>query len=224
MFGSKGSDDAFFEAFVAHADTSVAAARLLEQMLALLPTQGAPESYRAASAPSTPALSDLGRQVKEAESKGDRITHDTIKRLRENWITPLDRNDIHTLVSRLDDVLDHLEAASDRLVIFELKSAPPEAAELAKLLVRGCETLGKAVALLRSMKNAPQILEHCVVANQIENAADTLHRNAIAEMYRPGSDPLVVMKWRDIFDSLESAADAIEDVANVIEGVVLEYA
>lgn len=224
MFGSKNSDGAFFDAFVAHAETSVAAAKLLEQMLALLPTEGAPESYRAASAPTSPDLSDLGRQVKEAESKGDRITHDTIKRLRENWITPLDRNDIHTLVSRMDDVLDHLEAASDRLVIFELKSAPSEAAQLAKIIVRGCEILGKAVGLLRSMKNAPAILEHCVVANQIENEADSIHRKAIAEMYRPGSDPLVVMKWRDIFDSLESAADCCEDAANVIEGVVLEYA
>ena len=227
MFGAKSKDDAFFDAFVSHADASVAAAKLVAEMLGRLPAAPAPKPYEAVKDASANVDGDiirLGREVKEAESKGDRITHETIKRLRENWITPLDRNDIHTLISRLDDVLDNLEAASDRIVIFELRSAPPEAIEVVTLIVHGCEALSKSCGLLHSMKNAPQILELCVEVNRIENAVDAIYRKAIGEMFRPGGDPLLVMKWRDVLDSLESAADACEDVANVIEGVVLEYA
>ena len=224
---SKDKDAIFFDAFSKHAETSVSAAKILKEMFAGCTTSAAPAPYLAPSESDDgdlAAIVQLGKQVKEAESKGDRITHETIKRLRENWITPLDRNDIHTLISRLDDVLDLIESAAERVVIFEVRMAPPDATELVEIIQKSCEALVTATGLLRSMKNAPAILELCVEVNRLENAADTIYRKAIADMFRTGNDPLLVMKWRDIFDSLESAADCCEDAANVIEGVVLEYA
>lgn len=232
MFGSNAKDAAFFDAFTAHANKSVEAAQLLATMLrSMQKTAGpgaAPVIYQTAPADASPAgaeeLQRLAGKIKEIENAGDTITHQTVKRLRENWITPLDRNDIHALISRLDDVLDMIEAASERIILFRVGTAAPEASELAELIVRSCENLGRATTLLRTMKRAPEILELCVEVNRLENAADGVYRRALAELFRPGNDPLTVMKWRDIFDSMESAADRCEDVANVLEGVVLEYA
>jgi len=221
MFGSSRKDAAFFSAFSSHADRSVDAAKMLLDLikrLAAIP--GAPYVSEDGAGP---AISTASR-IKEVESEGDRITHDTIKRLRENWITPLDRTDIHDLITCMDDVLDFIEEAADRLALFEVRTAPKEASELAELLVRACEAIGKATGLLHDMKQAPAILELCVEVNRLENAADTVHRKATAELFRRGNEPLLVMKWRDIFESLESAMDSCEDVANVVEGVVLEYA
>lgn len=230
MFGSNKRDAAFFDAFTNHAEKSVEAAQLLVAMLQriqVLPNV-AKQPYRATE-PAAELTVDVETQrlataIKEIENAGDTITHQTVKRLRENWITPLDRNDIHALISRLDDVLDLIEAAAERIVLFRVCAAAPEASALAELIVRSCQSLVKATALLRTMKRAPEILELCVEVNRLENAADSVYRRALADLFQPGNDPLTVMKWRDIFDSLESATDRCEDVANVIEGVVLEYA
>lgn len=233
MFGAK-KDAAFFDAFTEHAAKSVEAAKLLIEMFKRLgrldPPGDAAGPYRAAPGDSAAPvgiddeLQRLADQIKAAEHAGDTITHETVKRLRENWITPLDRNDIHELISRMDDVLDLIDAVAERVVLFRVRLAAPEAGELAGLLLSACEVLCRAIALLRTMARAPEILELCVEANRLENAADTVYRRALADLFQPGNDPLTVMKWRDIFDSLESAADRCEDVANIIEGVVLEYA
>ena len=229
MFGSKNGDAAFFDAFSRHVDASVEAANLLVELLATLPRAAAPEPYRTTD--SGVAASDgedvarLTTRIKEAERNGDRITHETIKRLRENWITPLDRNDIHRLIGSLDDVLDIIEAASNRIQLFELRMAPPEASALADILARCLVTLAKAVALLPTMKkDAGAILALCIEVNRLEEEADGLHRKALGEIFKPGGDPLLVMKWRDVLDALEDGSDRCEDVADVIEGVVLEYA
>jgi uncharacterized protein len=226
MFGSNQKDAAFFEAFKTHAEKSVEAARLLVEMLSLLPTQDPAGAYGPGEhgGAEAPDLASVAKAIKVAETAGDTITHDTIKRLHENWITPLDRYDIHLLVSRMDDVLDEIEAAADRMVLFDVRSAVPEAREMAEVLVRSCEALAKAVGLLQTMKRAKEILALCVEVNRLENVADQVHRKAMADLFRSGNDPLLVMKWRDILDSLESAADRCEDVANIVEGVVLEYA
>ncbi|MBX3220419.1 MAG: DUF47 domain-containing protein [Labilithrix sp.] len=229
MFGASRKDAAFFSAFARHADRSVEAAKLLvASMKRLSAAPGASSPYQraedAADAGAREETAALASRIKELESEGDRITHDTIKRLRENWITPLDRTDIHDLITSLDDVLDFIEEAADRVALFEVRSAPAEAHDLAELLVRSCEAVAKAVGLLDDMKQAPVILELCVEVNRLENAADTVHRKATAELFARGNEPLTVMKWRDIFESLESAMDRCEDVANVVEGVVLEYA
>lgn len=231
MFGSKKKDAAFFDAFSRHATKSVEAARMLVELIKLLGVGNgaAKHAYRTPeddrpSAEVTEKAKHLYAQIKDAETAADSITHDTIKRLHENWITPFDRDDIHNLISRMDDVLDLIEAAAERIILFDVTVAPPEATELAELLVESCEAQVRAVALLSTMTRAPEILELCVEVNRLENAADSVHRRAMADLFKAGNDPLKVMKWRDILDGLESATDRCEDVANILEGVVLEYA
>jgi uncharacterized protein len=231
MLGPNRKDRVYFDAFSAHVSKSEEAARLLVAMLTRLPCCEAARAYgmiaeagQKEDEDADHGLEELAKAIKEAEAAGDSITHETMKRLHENWITPLDRNDIHHLMSRLDDVLDEIEAAADRIVLFRVRTVAPEARELAEILVRSCEALAKAIGLLRSMGNAKDILGLCVEVNRLENAADQVHRKAISDLFRSGNDPLAVMKWRDILESLEAAADRCEDVANIIEGVVLEYA
>lgn len=207
MFG-RAKEDAFFTAFSQHATRSVEAAQLLLEMLEH------PEKN-----------AQLAVEVGEKESAGDRLTHETVKRLHETWITPLDRFDIHGLISRLDDVLDLIEAVSERLVLFEIRSVRPPAIELARVLLRGCEDVQRAMLLLPTIAaKGKELLKLCVEINRLENEADTIYRRAIAELFHNGNDPIEVMKWRDIFDNLEAATDCCEDVANIVEGVVLEYA
>lgn len=207
MFGQSKSDLRFFDAFTQHARHTLEAAKLVAALFEELDD-----------------AKDLARAVSEAEHAGDTLTHDTIKRLHETWITPFDRADIRALISRMDDVLDLTEAVSERVVLFEIAETKPGAKEIAAVLVKCCEKILRACELLGSMKNARELLELCVEIGKLENEADSIYRRSIAELYAPGNDPLMVMKWRDVFDSLESATDRCTDVANVIEGVVLEYA
>jgi predicted phosphate transport protein (TIGR00153 family) len=229
MFGSKKKDAAFFSAFSDHASKSVEASKMLMEMFKALRVSddAAKTMYRPDTAPPGEVAKttiDLAGKIKQAETAGDTITHQTVKRLHENWITPLDRDDIHGLITRMDDVLDFIEAVSERIILFKVTVAPHDAIELTEILVRSCEALTKAVALLPTMSKAPEILSLCVEVNRLENEADQVYRRAIAELFTAGNDPLMVMKWRDIFDGLESATDRCEDVANIVEGVVLEYA
>jgi uncharacterized protein len=208
MFGGpKNKDHVFFEAFSAHARKSVEASQMLVELLED-PTKAA----------------DLSMKINEAENRGDRITHETVRKLHETWITPLDRNDIHSLITRMDDVLDLIEAVSERVILFELNESRPLAVEIAKILVRSCEKLLKAMELLPGLKQPNELLEICIEVNKLENDADGVYRKAIADLFKPGNDPIMVMKWRDIYDNLEMATDRCEDVANIVEGVVLEYA
>ena len=147
-----------------------------------------------------------------------------MRKLHETWITPLDRNDIYALITRMDDVLDLIEAVSERVVLFELTETRALAIDLAKVLVRSCEKLHKAMELLPGLKQPNELLEICIEVNKLENDADGIYRRAIADLFKPGNDPIMVMKWRDVFDNLEMATDRCEDVANIVEGVVLEYA
>jgi len=213
LFSSKKKGLVFFEAFSAHAAKSAAAAHLLVELVQTLGDSS--EAFERGR--------DLHARIKAAESEADSITHETIRRLHETWITPFDRNDIHGLITRMDDVLDMIEAAAERVVLFQVGAGPPEAAALAHLLTQACATIVKAVALLENMR-APALLELCLEVNRIENEADAVHHRAIADLFAAGNDPMRVMKWRDILDSMESATDRCEDVANILEGVVLEYA
>jgi predicted phosphate transport protein (TIGR00153 family) len=208
MFGPKSKDDIFFHAFSEHAARSVEAASLLIEMFE------SPER-----------VGRLALEIGEKESAGDRITHDTVKRLHETWITPLDRFDIHGLISKLDDVLDFIEAVAERLVLFEIRVARPPAIELSRVLLKSCTDVHRAMLLFPKLASkGKDLLDICVEINRLENEADAIYRRAIAELFKPGNDPMEVMKWRDIFDNIESATDRCEDVANIVEGVVLEYA
>ncbi|WP_437492366.1 DUF47 family protein [Sorangium sp. So ce1014] len=200
-------DAVFFDALANHAQRSVAASELLLEML-----------DRPADAPA------LSKRISDLEDEGDKITHGCLAALHQTWITPLDREEIHALITRLDDVLDCIDAASVRLVLFEVGDTLPEARQLAQAVVDSCTVTSSAVQSLRDLKRQPHLLELCVEINKLENTADGHYRTALAALFKKGNDPLLVMKWRDIYDLLESATDRCEDVANIIEGIVLEHA
>jgi predicted phosphate transport protein (TIGR00153 family) len=209
MVGSKKGDGAFYEAFKQHADCLVQAARKLSTAFDDLSKAG-----------------ELAEQIRELEHQGDKITHDTIARLHKTWITPLDSADIRRLITTLDDVLDLTEAVSERIVLFEISTTQEDAQHLAQVLVRSSEAVSKALHLLPTLKRSREILDLCIEINRLENEADRTYRHALATLYRGSGTPdqvLGVLKWRDIYDNLESATDRCEDIANILEGVVLEY-
>jgi uncharacterized protein Yka (UPF0111/DUF47 family) len=172
-------------------------------------------------------FTDVARKVqaiKDVEHRGDDITHRAFERLHTQFITPFDRSEIHRLLSRIDDVLDLADAATERLGLYEIGTILPDARELAGVLVAAAETMQDALRGLRDVKNPSRVLEACKQVNVYENQGDTLIRRAIADLFKSGLDPLSVMKWKEILDLVEDAIDRAEDVANVIEGVVLEHA
>jgi len=172
------------------------------------------------------ATTDPARQaerVKEVESQGDEITHTVIERLHQTFITPIDRGDIHELISRMDDVLDLIESSSERIWLYEIRKMEPDAVALADVLEKAVEEMGAAIRGLRDLKDRPRLLAHCTEVNRLENEGDALLRRAVAHLFKEGTDPIHVIKWKEIYDYLENAIDRCEDVANVIEGVALEY-
>ena len=200
-------DGLFWSSFASHAERSVGAARLLEQML-LRPAE-APGLYRA---------------VRDLEREGDRLTHDVVTELHKTWITPLDRESIHDLICALDDVLDYIDAAAEFVTLYEIKEARPESLELARLLIAAAQEVAKAVPALSKRGDPKSLLDSCAAIGEHERVADAVYRRALARLFKERTDPLEAMKWRDIFESLETASDRLEDVANVIEGIVLEHA
>ena len=227
MFGAGNKDAVYFDAFCELAGKSEAAAEKLVKMFGRMDPAHASE--RSPYSPVHGKKVDdetraMAKEVKELETAGDTIERATIRRLRENWITLLDRIDIHDLITSLDSVLDYIEAVADRIVLFEVRVAPPEAAELAELLVRTCKRISAALALLRDKRKAQEMLTICEDVFRLESQADKVYRGALATLFAEGSEPLMVMKWREIFDSLEMAVDRGQDVATIIQGVVLEYA
>jgi len=200
--------DDFFADFEAQAATVAEGARLLKDLL--------------------DDFTDVARKcqaIKDVEHRGDDITHRAFSRLHTQFITPFDRSEIHRLLSRIDDVLDLADAASERLGLYDIDSVLPEARELCAVFVLQVERMEVAVRGLRNMKKDPDaILEACKEMNVLENQADSLTRRTMAKLFKRGNDPLTVMKWKEIIDLIEDATDRAEDVANVIEGVVLEHA
>jgi hypothetical protein len=166
----------------------------------------------------------LAARIKEIEHETDVITHTCVERLHTTFITPFDRDDIHRLITRMDDIIDYVESASERLALYELVEMTPEVRELADVLVRATRELVKAVSGLRDLKRPRAVLDACIEVNRLENEADQILRSAVAKLFRNAGDPLLVMKWKEIYEALEDATDRCEDVANIIEGVVLEHA
>jgi uncharacterized protein len=199
-------DKEFWGAFRDHAALSVRASGLLVEMLENLD-----------------ARQRIVQEVSDLEHQGDKITHDTVLALHQTWITPLDRDAIHGLVSRLDDVLDFIDAAADRVALYQMESARPEALEIAKILQLSCSEIARATGLLQDMKEARALLALCQQVNRHEHDADLVFRRALARLFNERTDPLELMKWRDILESIETATDRAEDVANIIEGIVLEH-
>jgi predicted phosphate transport protein (TIGR00153 family) len=169
-------------------------------------------------------VAEKARRIKAIEHEGDLITHQCIEEMHKTLITPIDRDSIHRLITRMDDVLDLIEAVSERISLYDVNSPSEEARQLGRVLVFSVEQVGKAVRGLRNMKNAPQILVECVEINRLENEADTLLRVAVGKLFKTERDPLYVMKWKELYEGIEEATDRCEDVANLVEGIVLEYA
>ncbi|MBI2604888.1 MAG: DUF47 domain-containing protein [Deltaproteobacteria bacterium] len=175
-------------------------------------------------------LSDMDRveqhasAIKDIEHKGDEVTHRTIELLHKTFITPLDREDIYNLICKMDDILDFIEAASERMHLFEMKKATPEFVMLADICIRSAENVNSTVRLLCDLKKSEEILELCVEVNRLENEADQVLRSALAKLFREEPDTRQLIKLKEIYELLETVTDNCEDVANIIEGIVLEYA
>jgi len=164
------------------------------------------------------------KRIKEIEHETDVITHHCVEALHRTFITPIERDDIHRLITRMDDVMDYIEAAAERMVLYEIHESTAEVRDMSDVLVRAMEGVQLAVRGLRDMKNAQSIVKACIDVNRLENEADTILRNAVAHLFKEVRDPITVIKWKEIYENLENATDRCEDVANIIEGVVLEHA
>ena len=160
--------------------------------------------------------------IKEEEHQGDLITHEIVKRLNTTFITPLDREDIHDLGTRLDDVLDFIEAAAERLVVYRIKEPTSASRAMAEVIVQQTHAMDRAIRCLRTMD--PGFHEHAVEVNRLENSADNLLRDSLAALFEENGDPIEVIKWKEIYETMETVTDRCEDVANVIEGIILKMA
>ena len=162
--------------------------------------------------------------IEDAEHSADRITHETMQLLHSTFVTPFDREDIHRLISRMDDVLDLIQDTAESLVLYDIQKVTPEATQLAELVLRCAERVQSAVGLMASMADAPAILKLCQEIDKLESEADKVMRAAISELFRNETDVRQLIKLKAVYELLESATDKCQDVANVIESVVLENA
>jgi uncharacterized protein len=160
--------------------------------------------------------------IEDAEHSADRITHETVQLLRTTFVTPFDRDDIHRLISRMDDVLDLIQDTAESLVLYDIRRVTPEATQLAELLLRCAERVQSAVRLLGSMAEGPAMLAICQEIDKLESEADKVMRSAISALFRDEMDVRQLIKLKAVYEALESATDKCQDVANVIESVVLE--
>lgn len=160
--------------------------------------------------------------IEDAEHAADRITHETVQLLHTTFVTPLDRDDIHRLISRMDDVLDLIQDTAESLVLYDIQKVTPEATQLAELLLRCTELVQSVVKQIASMTDAQAMLAICQEIDRLESEADRVMRGAISRLFRAETDVRQVIKLKAVYESLESATDKCQDVANVIESVVLE--
>jgi predicted phosphate transport protein (TIGR00153 family) len=162
--------------------------------------------------------------IEDAEHSADRITHETVQLLHTTFITPFDRDDIHRLISRMDDVLDLIQDTAESLVLYDIQKVTPEATQLAELVLRCAERVQAAVKLMVSMADAATMLEICQEIDRLESEADKVMRDAVSRLFRDETDTRQLIKLKAVYEALESATDKCQDVANVIESVVLENA
>ncbi|MGN6333388.1 MAG: DUF47 domain-containing protein [Motilibacteraceae bacterium] len=196
-------DTAFYDQFAAAAAHLVTGAQLLREIV------DAPRDTR----------EDLRRRMRDAEHAADDTTHDTIRRLNSSFITPFDREDIYALAGRLDDVMDHMDAVADLVVLYRLDGLPQGVRHQIDVLCRAATLTAQAMPGLRSMKG---LEEYWIEANRLENEADRVYRELLAELFSGKYDPLEVLKLKDVIEELEAAADAFEQVAHVVETVAVK--
>lgn len=167
---------------------------------------------------------EISRNIKQLEQQADEVTHTCMETLHKTFITPIDRNDIHRIASKLDDIIDFIDAAARQMTLFEITEVPENVGEAVVVLHKATEAVERAVKGLRNMRNPTAILGECVRINELENQADRVKASSVAKLFREETNPITVLKWHQIYQALENVTDACEDVANVIEGIVLEHA
>jgi predicted phosphate transport protein (TIGR00153 family) len=166
-----------------------------------------------------PDNAHLARDILNCEHEGDRITHDIIDRLNHTFVTPIDREDILQLASALDDIVDYTEEVADYLGLYRIEAPMDQAQRLAGVLRSATREIECSIPLVRGFKD---ISEHTVEVHRLENEADRIVREAIASLFEVGIDPMVVIRWKDIFERLENAIDSTERAANILEGIVIK--
>ena len=195
-------DRTFFDLFIEAGKNTVNAARLLDRMMEQWPDDGG-----------------LTRQVVEAETEGDRITHEIIKRLNSTFVTPIDREDIYGLATQMDDIVDFTEEAADYLGLYKIEAPMEQAGALTKVLVAACEQLAMGLEHLPEFKDLDK---YWIEIHRLENDGDRISRDAVASLFSNGIDPMVVIRWKDMFAVLEEAIDATETAAQILEGIVIK--
>jgi predicted phosphate transport protein (TIGR00153 family) len=164
------------------------------------------------------------RRIKDIEHETDTITHRCVEALHKTFITPIDRDSIHRLITRMDDIMDYVEAAAERLELYELVHMTNDVRDLADVLHRTAKQVEVAVRGLRSLSDPQATLKLCIDINRLENEADAILRRSVARLFKEETDSIKIIKWKEVYENLESATDRCEDVANIIEGVILEHA
>ncbi|UCG55482.1 MAG: DUF47 domain-containing protein [Dehalococcoidia bacterium] len=163
-------------------------------------------------------------EITELEHEGDAIIHQIVALLHRTFVTPFDREDIALLSHTMDDITDFIHAAADAIYIYKIQKPTERAKELAETIVQASEEVEKAVLLLKDRSQLNKMMENCVELNRLENRADKVYRSALGELFDDGEDTANIIKWREIYEHMESATDRCEDVANVLEGVALKHA
>jgi uncharacterized protein len=169
-------------------------------------------------------IASKAKRIGDLEHTGDEIAHTIYDSLSRTFITPIDREDIQELTGRMDDIADAIHAAADRLVLYKVDTATDDARALAKVLVSATGQLVEAFKLFNNFKYADRIRQYCIEVHTLENEGDRIYHHALAELFRPGTDPLYVIKWKDIYSIIEQATDVCEDVTNVLHNVVMKNA
>src|SRR5215475_3224530 len=195
-------DDSFFELFAEAGQNTLRAARLLDEMMSTWPDEA-----------------DLGREILKAEQEGDRITHDIVQRLNSTFVTPIDREDIYAVATKVDDIVDYTEEAADFLGLYKIEAPMAQAQALTKVLVSSCEQLAAGLEHLREFKDLDR---YWIEIHRLENDGDRISRDAVASLFSNGIDPMVVIRWKDMFAVLENAIDATETAAQILEGIVIK--
>jgi hypothetical protein len=198
-------DRVFFDLFVEAGENALRSARLLQEML---------ENW-----PDDPG--GLARDVLKAEQEGDRITHDIVQRVNSTFVTPIDGEDIYGLATKLDDIVDHIEESADFMGLYRIEAPMDQSLAMADVLVKSCEQLALLLENLRGFKD---LEKYWIEIHRLENDGDRLFREALASLFAGVIDPMVVIRWRDIFLRLERAIDATENAATVIEGLAMKNA
>ncbi|TAN38368.1 MAG: DUF47 domain-containing protein [Nitrospirae bacterium] len=168
-------------------------------------------------------LEERAKEIYEVEQEGDIVTHEIMKKLNKTFITPIDREDLYDLASRLDDILDLIWGAVDRMVVFKIPSATKEAIAMSKDLLATTEIIHKAIQKLKE-KQYSHVQDCCIEINRLENIIDRDFRDALGKLFDEVKDPILIIKWKEIYEHLEDASDKCEDVANILEAIVLKYA